>query len=254
MGGRASSGAVLWALTLGVGCGGPSSVSSEAAETPAPSAAPAKTVDAGDPLLRDARAGIRDGVLPDPLRQQVMTSTDPAHARAKRVLHAMDAPTEGTVPTESADTLVPPPILPVDDEGAPTAEVPTSGTGASSSPKTPTKTPKPASRPPAAGARVGKVSLRASKRGATMTLSAPSSLVVGIANQPRSGLVRLVIESARAAPAVLTARPSIEGATVTGVRQGQGTIQITLRLDPGWTLGSVKPFSGGARVHLVAPG
>ena len=108
-------------------------------------------------------------------------------------------------------------------------------------------------RAPKSRADLGALTLKATKRGATLTIAAPSSLVVGVANQPASGLVRLVIESAQAGSAVLHARPKTEGAEVTGVRQGQGTVQITIRLEPGWSLGSVQPFSGGAKVHLVAP-
>jgi len=193
----------------------------------------------GDALLDDARRGIRGGVLPEELRAAVLGSADPAHARAKRVLLAMDERPEETLDAlaDDQEATVPPPILPPSETTPPPIG---------------SKTP-PESPPSRGPAQVGKLALRSSKRGATLTIKAPSSLVVGVVHQPASGIVRLVIESARAGGSVLGARPKLEGAEVTAVRQGQGTVVVTLQLDPGWTLGSVDPFSGGAKVHLRAP-
>lgn len=210
---------------------------------------------AGDPLLHRAREGIREGDLPPALRSEVLGSAAPVHARARRVLLAMAEPPPGVGGEEGepqpADAAVgrPPPILP---PAEPTAlPEPTKPERSGEKPAS-----SPASERPVRGtgrADLGGLSLKASKRGATLTIAAPSSLVVGVANQPASGIVRLVIESAQAGSGVLHARPSTDGAAVTGVRQGQGTVQITIRLEPGWSLGSVQPFSGGAKVHLLAP-
>lgn len=252
--------ALAWLFAAGCGDGGCGGCGAE----PQPAAAVSVKAEdreasepaaAGDPLLAQAREGIREGELPEALRSAVIGSTAPEHARARRVLLAMedagaDAPTE---PEAAADERPrPPPILPpgsgdaVPEVAAPERPAMRDAAGSGSGS---------AERParPKGRADLGGLTLRTSKRGATLTIAAPSSLVVGVANQPSSGLVRLVIESAQAGSAVLHARPRVEGAAVTSVRQGQGTVQITVTLEPGWTLGSVQPFSGGAKVHLVAP-
>lgn len=245
-------------LLLVVACGD-EPVARGAAEIEAsPSPSTVAAAAAGDPLLQRAREGIRDGLLPAPLEAEVLDSSAPAHARARRVLLAMADPSGGIetqdelAPGEAAPDarLQPPPILPPADieTASDTAVVPTKTGGAAK-----TKTKPLAATPSRGRADLGALALRSTKRGATLTIAAPSSLVVGVANQPASGLVRLVIESARANAGVLGARPKTDGAAVTGVRQGQGTVQITVQLEPGWTLGSVQPFAGGAKVHLVAP-
>lgn len=256
---RPGSLAVVWLL---LGCGD--------ADTPAAAVAAKADVEeaergaeraVGDPLLQRAREGIREGMLPDSLRAEVLGSTVPAHARAQRVLLAMAEPPPGSGEATAADEADdarsrPPPILPpilppTDAAAVPDVAPPTDGPAAGQRPVSSTT----ADRPVRSTSRadVGGLALRTSKRGATLTIAASSSLVVGVANQPASGLVRLMIESAHAGAGVLRARPKTDGAAVTGVRQGQGTVQITVQLEPGWTLGSVQPFSGGAKVHLVAP-
>ncbi len=215
----------------------------------------------GDPLLTRARVGIREGALPGELEAEVLGSSAVEHARARRVLLAMAEPPPGPGSDEPADDeaqdarLRPPPISSAGDPegglGSEPSPAPASDPSRSKSSSGTSRAPAPP--PSRARADLGGLVLRTTKRGATLTIAAPSSLVVGVANQPASGLVRLVIESAHAGSAVLGARPKTEGAAVTGVRQGQGTVQITIALEPGWTLGSVQPFSGGAKVHLVAP-
>jgi hypothetical protein len=219
----------------------------------------------GDPLLQRAREGIRAGSLPEGLRAEMLGSTAPEHARAQRVLLAMDAPPSGAGgPSEddgdgSNDARPrPPPILPPSEAEAAVLPVPSepprSEAGGRSDPE-PRSSAAGADRPVRAKAQaeVGGIALRTSKGGATLVIAASSSLVVGVANQPSSGIVRLMIDAADAGTSVLTARPRTEGAAVTGVRKGQGTVQITVKLEPGWRFGSVQPFSGGAKVHLVAP-
>ena len=213
----------------------------------------------GDPLLTRAREQIREGRLPAAVEAEVLGSTAPVHARARRILTAMARPPgDEAEPTPAAvddeDTRRLPPLVPPSETVPPTPTAAKGATGASA--RSAGSRTKPVASPPKASrgdVRVGGLALRSSKRGATLTIAAPSSLVVGVAHQRDSGIVRLIIESARAGGSLLSARPRIEGAQVTAVRQGQGTVQVTVRLDPGWTLGSVKPFSGGARVHLLAP-
>lgn len=216
---------------------------------------------AGDPLLRRAREGIREGDLPEAERAAVLGSPAPAHARARRVLLAMAEPPPGVgegrgddepPPADDAGGRPPPILPPAESAALPEPAARERGGGADEAGRSEGA---PRERPVRGKGRadLGGLSIKATKRGATLTIAAPSSLVVGVANQPASGIVRLVIESAEAGSAVLHARPRTDGAAVTGVRQGQGTVQITVRLEPGWSLGSVQPFSGGAKVHLVAP-
>lgn len=250
---------------LASGCG--DDASPMAAAAPGAVADGSAEVLAGDPLLRRAREGIREGDLPPAERAEVLGSPAPAHARARRVLLAMAEPVPGAgegrgdddpAPADDAGASPPPILPPTGPEALPEPAERERGGGANEAGRSddaPASSP-PRVRPvraPKARADLGGLSLEASKRGATLTIAAPSSLVVGVANQPASGIVRLVIESAEASSAVLHARPRTDGVAVTGVRQGQGTVQITVRLEPGWSLGSVQPFSGGAKVHLVAP-
>lgn len=240
-----------------VACGGASEGASPTAEAKpaASSTAEATAKVAGDPLLTRAREGVREGALPSDIEAELLASTAPEHARARRVLLAMTQPADVSEADPPADAeIAPPPIVPTSSQDT-TAPVPaprtsTSGTSGTSSKSSPTPRPVPSAGP----STVGKLAFKRSTKGATLTIAGTSSLVVGVANQPSSGIVRLVVEKAKAKTSVLTARPKIEGARITGVRQGQGTIQITLKLEPGWTLGSVSPFSGGARVKLRAPG
>jgi hypothetical protein len=160
---------------------------------------------------------------------------------------------EPTATPEAADARPrPPPILPP-AEGQDVPDIATPERPPTRDAAEPSTAGRERPAAPTSRADLGGLTLRTSKRGATLTIAASSSLVVGVANQPASGLVRLMIESAHAGSGVLQSRPKADGAAVTGVRQGQGTVQITVQLEPGWTLGSVQPFSGGAKVHLVAP-
>lgn len=234
----------------------------------------------GDPRLSQARAGIRDGRLAPDDERALRESSTPAHARARRILQAMAEPggAEGEGAESDAEpvadaSLRPPPIAPEDDETTPavprgagsersTSSASAGGGGSvrgggdggrSDEGRSDEGRSDGGGRARASASAVRKLAMRSTSGGAVLTIAAPSSLVVGVANQPQSGLVRLVIEKAQAGGGVLSTRPSVEGATVTAVRQGKDTVQITLRLDPGWRFGSVKPFSGGARVHLVGP-
>ena len=245
----------IFAVLMLVACGGASEGAPAAEGKAAPEEVAAAKADAsvpGDPLLTRAREGVRGGALPSEVEAELLASTAPEHARARRVLLAMAEPAEAAESDASADAeIAPPPIVPPASQDT-TAPVPapktSSGTSSTSS------SPRPTPTPSAGPSTVGKLALRSNAKGATLTIAGTSSLVVGVANQPSSGIVRLVVEKAKAKASVLSARPNIEGARITGVRQGQGTIQITLKLDPGWSLGSVSPFSGGARVKLRAPG
>lgn len=243
-------------LVAACGAGATSETVPDAKAGGSGSAQPASV--AGDPLLARAQGSIRDGVIAAGLIGEIQASDDPAHARAQRLLGVMSMPvadepepepaSDGpslqapALPTAAGDT----PSVPDGEGGA--------GSDASPSPSAAASTPVPseADDPPPASARasVSSLKLRKAKRGATLELRGTGKLVVGTANQLSSGVVHLVIDKAKASGSVASARPSMGGVKVTGVRVGQGTLQITLQLEPGWSLGTIKPFGGGTRVHF----
>jgi hypothetical protein len=78
-------------------------------------------------------------------------------------------------------------------------------------------------------------------------------VLVGVANQPAAGIVRLVLDDVRAAPKVLSSRPGVAGARVREVATSGGGVRITLALEPGWRFGGVRRTGKGAKVELLAP-
>ena len=90
------------------------------------------------------------------------------------------------------------------------------------------------------------------KKGAALSLRGSGGLVVGVASQPSSGIVRLVMD-AEASTGALRSRPRITGARVTGIRRTGKTVFVTLSLDPGWSLRGIVRTRAGARVDLNRP-
>jgi hypothetical protein len=213
---------------------------------------------ASDPLLVRARREAHAGGLSAQTREALARSTDPAHARALRVLGAMTG--EATIPesTGAAAADVPPVVVapslgvaevPPTSAGADAASA-TAATGASGAPAgtagssgTPPSSPRPT---------LETVGLRPSSTGATLTLVAGSGVVVGVANQRSSGIVRLIVE-AGAQAAVLSARPRVEGARVSSVKRVGRSVFVTLDLDPGWTLEGIRRTKKGAAVDFRRP-
>ena len=248
--------AVSIAAAVGVGCGGTASSEGKAgveAEAPAqggqtPAAPPT------DPLLTEARASIQRGAIDPAVEAKIMASADPAHARAQRLLAAMKEPVpepdEEPPPTDDP-ALAAPPLSTSDVDPAPTPAASPAPRGEPPTSKTPTKAPVDA--PAVASTTVSSLGLKKSGKGATLTIRGSGKLVVGTANQLSSGVVHLVLDRAKVSAKALAARPKLAGVAVTRVRKGEGTVQISLELEPGWTLGSVESFSGGTRVHLQRP-
>ena len=223
-----------------------------AERTPEPEAHTPDAVE-GDPLLADARARIRGGVLPDDIVRALLASDDPAHARARRLLQAMHSPGELDDEEPEAEAvgvapIVPPKISEAGGDVSPVPDTPSTGPQPSRTPAVASPTPKASAR-----ASLSAMSLSEHARGATLTLKASGGVVVGVANQPSSGIVRLVVESSGAAAQVVSARPRVKGARVTEVRAGTNTVIVTLELDPGWSLGKIERTSAGARVNLRRP-
>lgn len=219
---------------------------------------PPAVVPPGDPLLADARASIRAGAVSPEAVARVMASDAPVHARARRLLPTIGQPIaaepELPAPAHDGPSLKAPSLAaaPVDPVSVDPVPVPPAGAAAPA----PKSKPAPPTPPPVASdgrATVSALKLAKSKKGATLTLRGTGKLMVGTANQLSSGVVHLVVDRASAGSAAVSARPSINGVAVTAVRKGQGTVQITLQLQPGWTLGPIRGFSGGARVTFNPP-
>jgi hypothetical protein len=213
-------------------------------------------VDRGDPLLAAARTALAGGTLDPQMRAALLASDDPAHARARRILLAMEdgGRATATLPIDPEPTDPAPPQAPRLRVTTPPPEpiVPASTTAPA--PTTAAMPPPPpVVLPPLRPApTLRSVGLHRTRAGAALTLTGSGGLVVGVANQPTSGVVHLVME-ASAVQGALRARPRIEGARVTGVRKAGSSVFVTLALEPGWRLGRIVRSSSGAKVNLRRP-
>lgn len=224
-----------WAIVVVlVGCG--------VDEPPAPQAVvatrtePDVAVADGDPLLAEARRAIDRGALAAGPRAAILASDAPAHARARALLTALEP--DGA------------PVAPTPDPPTPAPAVPEAPAVAVDRPAPPgplvVKTPR--ARP-----TVERLSLRTTARGASLSIHAGRGVLVGVANQPETGVVRLVLDDVAAGAKVLGARPQVDGARVRAVEAGPRSVRITLQLEPGWRFSGVHRTSTGARVDLVGP-
>ncbi|MBK6916597.1 MAG: hypothetical protein IPH07_04265 [Deltaproteobacteria bacterium] len=265
-----------------LGCGD-AAAPPDAAPAPAvavDAAAPATVADAPrDALLAEARGAIAvaaDGaVLDADLRAQVLASTAPQHAHAKRLLAALARPRDagaasastGTAmpsvpplaPSATGDADVPPVVPPSSTPGAATTDAPgVASTSAAARPAAAASTAAgegPASRGASSSGPVQleRLGLAKSKAGASLTIVASRGILVGVVSQPEGGLVRLMLDDVSASAKVLSSRPRVAGAAVTDIARSSKGVRVTIALEPGWTLGGVHRTTGGARVDLRAP-
>lgn len=213
----------------------------------------------GSALLARARASVHGGAIDSEMRRALAASTVPRDREAARLLAALSAP--APVPDEA-------PEAPEDLSDAPRIKMGTAPPEAvastrpvrpASSPPAISKstpraasTPTPTPTPTRARAKLEGVRLATGRNGASLSLKGSGGLVVGIASQPASGIVRLVME-AEASTAALRARPKITGARVTGIRRTGKSVFVTLTLDPGWSLRGIVKTRSGARIDLRSP-
>lgn len=211
----------------------------------------------GSALLARARASVHGGAIDPEMRGALAASTLPRDREAARLLAALSAPTP---------VLDEAPEAPEDLSDAPRIKMGTAPPEAvasarpvrpASSPPTisknpPRATPAPTSTSTPPRAKLEGVRLATGRNGASLSLKGSGGLVVGVASQPASGIVRLVME-AEASTAALRARPKITGARVTGIRRTGKSVFVTLTLDPGWSLRGIVKTRGGARVDLRSP-
>jgi hypothetical protein len=202
-----------------------------------------------DPLLAAARTAIAGGTLDPQLRDALLASTDPAHARAQRILLAMETRTVSAPPIDEAPDDPPPTRAPMLRVATPPPEPIVASTAAPLPEPPPGAAPAP---PPRPSPKLSSLGLSRTRKGAALTLTGSGGLVVGIANQPMSGVVHLVME-ASAGEGALRSRPRVEGARVTGVRKTGKSVFVTLSLEPGWRLGGIVRSSSGATVNLRRP-
>jgi hypothetical protein len=225
-----------WALVVVlVGCGADEPPASQAVVAPRTEAEVA-AVD-GDPLLAEARRAIDHGVIAAGPRAAILASGAPVHARARALLAALE-PDTAVAPPSDPPTPAPPTAVP---------DVPAVAVDRSAPPE-PAVAKTPRARP-----TVERLSLRTTARGASLSIHAGSGVLVGVANQPETGVVRLVLDDVAAGAKVLGARPQVEGARVRAVEAGPRSVRITLQLEPGWRFSGVHRTSTGARVDLVGP-
>lgn len=229
-----------WSLVVVLlACGGEEpSAGPGAAATPVEPPAASAVVE-GDPLLAEARRQIAGGALADGPRAAILASSAPVHARARALLGALD-------PDPAPPEPSPPPAAPPAPVSAP--EVPVVAVDRAAPPPEPAVAKAPRKRP-----TVERLSLRTTARGASLSIHAGSGVLVGVANQPETGVVRLVLDDVAAGAKVLGARPQVDGARVRAVEAGPRSVRITLQLEPGWRFSGVHRTSTGARVDLVGP-
>lgn len=208
---------------------------------------------AGSALLARARASLQGGSIDPTMRSALAASTLPSDRQAARLLASLDAPVPSVdeSPTASEDL-----------SDAPRIKMGTAPPEAVAKPRpVPAATPPPAvakrastAAPPTVRARPKLEGLRLASRrdGASLSLKGSGGLVVGIASQPASGIVRLVMD-AEASTSALRSRPKITGARVTGIRRTGASVFVTLTLDPGWSLRGIVKTRSGARVDLRSP-
>lgn len=247
-------------LAIGVGWASLPSQDDVSARVGPSTAEPPSPASDADPLLAEARASLQAGTLDPQLAQALLSSSDPAHARARRVLEAMQAPKvpePEPTPPEAAESgqaqaetvaLVPTPLSVVQEA---VGERPVPKARRSDGPEATAAPTQSKSAPATSSSRptLRSVALRSSSGGATLTLRASSGVLVGVANQRRSGIVRLVVDASASTDA-LRSRPRVEGARVDSIRRVGQSVFVTVSLDPGWSLGRIRQTGQGARIDL----
>lgn len=241
---------LLIAFSLGLaGCQGAATVAQPMTAAWADALPEAPTSD----LLTRARASLRGGSIDPQMRAALAASPSPRARQAARMLAALDAaqpPEEPPPPPTSGEFGDAPRIkmgtAPPEAPVRPKPRVRSDSTPARVVAKTA------APPPPAPRARLEKVAMSSTTKGAALSLRGSGGLVVGVASQPSSGIVRLVMD-AEASMGALKSRPRISGARVTGIRRTGKTVFVTLSLDPGWSLRGIVRTRGGARVDLNRP-
>ncbi len=208
-------------------------------------------------LLARARASLRGGAIDPAMRAALDASPLPRDRQAARMLAALDAPApvEPPAPVATPGEFGDAPRIKMGTAPpeAPVRPKPRPHSGSTPAPAaTKTAAPTQALAPAAPRARLENLAMSSTKNGAALSLRGSGGLVVGVASQPSSGIVRLVMD-AEASMGALKSRPRIIGARVTGIRRTGKTVFVTLSLDPGWSLRGIVRTRGGARVDLNRP-
>ncbi len=247
-----------WAVLVAVGllgCGEPQ-VADDALAAPSGPAAPT-----GDPLLLRAQSSFENGHIAPEIEAELLASPDPAHQRARRILETMDrqargiapAPSEKKTTTAKDATPTKAPTIRAPDPGSPTPGVPKQS-GSTSSGGGTGGSGEGSNSPKARLAMLTRLRLSGGGSKVTLSLNAADRVVMGMAEQPASGIVRLVVESAGALPSFLQARPTLEGVKVIDVRRGEDTVQISVELAPGWKPRGPRSGATGASIDFVHEG
>jgi hypothetical protein len=230
---------------------------------------------AGDELLLEARYSIVGGSVDPDLQGKILASDASSHVRARRILAAMERESSGQPDPDAKPEPEPPrpgvaipasgqvPKIKAPAPGIEPTEVKTSGaaskkgsgSGSSSSSSSGAASTASASGSAAPSLSVlTRLSLRGSSEQVVLRLNAADRVVMGMAEQPQSGLLRLVVESAGALPGFLQARPEVHGIKVVDVRRGDDTVQISIQMQEGWRAQGPRSGAGGASLTFVREG
>lgn len=185
------------------------------------------------------------GRLSDRAQAEILASERPEHARARRILQAMNRRASSKVePPPSHEPRIDVPKVNHRDavpEVSRSPEVTVAPgpiqTVSSRTPARPTLT---------------KIACRRSAAGISVTVRTSHRTPVGVVKQPDQGLVRLLIE-ARASPDLLAAHPRCHGVDIREARQLGALVHVTLGLAPGWSVSAVdrKPWGAVLRFRMT---
>lgn len=201
--------------------------------------------DPSDDLLARCRAALeRGGQLPAALRRELAASTDPDHARARRIFAAIDAATGEAKPGSSSPPVVVAPGSAHGIERAVTStKLPPSTTSPERSPAKPVLT------------MLTSVSLEREGPAVVLVLGGgrgSDGADVGVLSQPESDTVRVVVKTASALPNVMQARPKLGEVAVKDVARGDGTVIFTVGLPHGWKASAPRRAAAATRLAFTA--
>jgi len=218
--------------------------------------------DRSDPLLAEARAALAGGALPDDLRGRISRSTDPGHARARRLLAVIDGGTPAGLPVQPGDDTPPATpkiglVAPAPDEAATGGDDGDAGGDHGADQGSDEEDGGPTGAGPAETDHkkpklvvITQVSLVDKGGAVELVVKAAAPVTIGTATQRDSGTVRFVLPSAGALPGALQARPQLQGVRVVDVRRGEDTVQLAVQLDEGWRAGAPRRAPGGASIRF----
>lgn len=226
-------------------------------------------------LIDRARQSLVDGALPEAIQAEIITSTSPQLAAARRIFGGEGASSAApAVPRVAAGSKG---SVPLRVPGAaPAARIPEKKTavpatsevaaGDSDAPRKQTEAARPSvasgdtTPAPAAegkGARLVMLTSLALKEvsgGVVLDVRSSGQPSVSVASQATRGRVTFMFANAGALPTVRQARPGLQGVRVSEVRRGDTTVQVTVELEEEWQARRPALTDGGVQVRFQRVG